>query len=73
MNKSSSFFVSFAALVLSVAALTMCFICGSKKDDSKAVEEALMAKPEMVIEAIKKYEQNILWMCISYYCSSYTR
>jgi len=59
MNKSSSFFVSLAALVLSVAALTMCFICGSKKDENKAVEEALMAKPEMVIEAIKKYEQNM--------------
>lgn len=59
MNKSSSFFVSLAALVLSVAALAMCFICGSKKDDNKAVEEALMAKPEMVIGAIKKYEQNM--------------
>jgi len=58
MNKSS-FFVSLAALVMSVAALTMCFICGSKKDENKAVEEALMAKPEMVIEAIKKYEQNM--------------
>ena len=58
MNKSS-FFVSLAALVLSVAALTMCFVCGSKKDEGKAVEEALMAKPEMVIEAIKKYEQNM--------------
>ena len=58
MNKSSSFFISLAALVLSIAALTMCLLCCNKAKTNN-VEEALMAKPEMVVEAIKKYEQNM--------------
>ena len=57
MNKSSSFFMSLAALVLSVAALCLCLFCCHKKGNS--VEEALQAKPEMVIEAMQKYEQNM--------------
>lgn len=56
MNKSSSFFMSLAALVLSVAALSLCLFCCNKKEN--AVEEALKAKPEMVINAIQQYEQN---------------
>ena len=56
MNKSSSFFMSLAALVLSIAALCLCLFCCHKK--TNGVEEALKAKPEMVIEAIQAYEQN---------------
>jgi len=58
MNKSNSFYISLAALVLSIAALVVCFVCKGKKADA-SIEEALMAKPEMVIEAIKKYETNM--------------
>lgn len=58
MNKSSSIFISIAALVVAVAAMVMCILCCNKKSDS-SVEAALMAKPEMVIDAIKKYEQNM--------------
>lgn len=57
MNKNS-LFVSIAALVLSVAALVTCIFC-PKGNDSKSIEEALMNKPEMVIDAIKKYEQTM--------------
>lgn len=58
MNKSSSFFISLAALALSIAALVLCVFCCSKKSDN-AVEEALLNKPSMVIDAIKKYEQDM--------------
>lgn len=59
MSKSNSMFVSLTALVLAVVALGLCLF-GCKKDSASAsVEEALMAKPEMVVEAIKKYEQNM--------------
>lgn len=59
MNKSNSFFISLAALVLAIAALIVCFFCCGKKTGTAAVEEALLQKPEMVVEAIKKYEQNM--------------
>lgn len=59
MNKSNSFFISLAALVLSVAALGLCLFGCHKNKATTSVEEALMQKPEMVVEAIKKYEQNM--------------
>ena len=59
MNKSNSFFISLATLVLSVAALGLCLFGCHKNKATTSVEEALMQKPEMVVEAIKKYEQNM--------------
>lgn len=58
MSKTSSFFVSLAALVLSIAAIVMCVVCCSK-NKANNVEEALMNNPEIVIKAMQKYEQNM--------------
>ena len=58
MSKSNSMFVSVAALVVSLVALGLCLF-GCKKGDSVSVEEALKANPEMVVNAIKQYEQNM--------------
>ena len=58
MSKSNSMFVSVAALVLSLVALGLCLF-GCKKGDTASVEEALKANPEMVVNAIKQYEQNM--------------
>ena len=56
MNKSSSFFMSLAALILSIAAIVMCFVCCHKGAN---VEEALKQKPEIVVNALQHYEQNM--------------
>lgn len=58
MNKSSSFIISIVALILSIVALTMNILCCNKAKNNN-VEEALMAKPSIVIDAIKQYEQNM--------------
>lgn len=58
MSKSNSMFVSVAALILSVVALGLCLF-GCKKSDSASVEAALKANPEIVVNAIKQYEQNM--------------
>ena len=55
MKKLNALYVSLAALVLAVVALVMNIVCcasGEKAD----VEAALMAKPEMVINAMQAYE-----------------
>ncbi len=58
MNKTTSFFVSLAALVLAIAAIVMCVVC-CNKNKANNVEEALMNNPEIVIKAMQKYEQNM--------------
>lgn len=58
MSKTSSFFISLAALVLSIAAIVMCVVC-CNKNKANNVEEALMNNPEIVIKAMQKYEQNM--------------
>lgn len=58
MNKSSSFFISVAALVVAVAAMVLCLFCCNKQK-AAGVEEALMQKPEMVVNALKQYDQNM--------------
>lgn len=57
MNKSS-LIISIVALVLAIAALVCC-IFGCGKGNTAAVEAALQAKPEMVVDAINAYEQNM--------------
>ena len=57
MKKINAVYVSLAALVLSVVALVMNIVCcaASKKAD---VESALMAKPQMIINAMQAYEEQ---------------
>ena len=57
MNKSS-LIISIVALVLAIAALVCCLF-GCHKGDTASVEAALQEKPEIVVDAIKKYEQNM--------------
>ena len=55
MKKLNALYVSLVALVLSVATLVMNLVCcasGGKSD----VEAALMAKPEIVVNAMQAYE-----------------
>ena len=58
MNKSSSFFMSLAALILSIVAIVLCIVCCHKNKNGD-IEEALKQKPEMVVNAIQQYEQNM--------------
>lgn len=57
MKKINAVYVSLVALVLAVAALVMNIVCcalGKKSD----VESALMAKPQMIINAMQAYEEQ---------------
>lgn len=58
MNKLNSLYVSLVALVVAIAALVMCVFCccGNK---GAMVEEALNNNPEMIINAMQKYEQKM--------------
>lgn len=56
MNKINAVYVSIAALVVALVALGMCLSCCSKKGGS--VEEALNNNPEMIVNAMQKYEQK---------------
>lgn len=56
MKKLNALYVSLVALVLAVAALAMnIFCCVSGKS---SVESALMAKPQMIINAMQAYEEQ---------------
>ncbi len=56
MKKLNALYVSLVALVLAVVALAMnIFCCTSKKS---SVEEELMAKPQMIINAMQSYEEQ---------------
>lgn len=57
MKKINAVYVSLVALVLAVAALVMNIFCcvSAKKSD---VEAALMAKPQMIINAMQAYEEQ---------------
>lgn len=54
MKKLNAVYVSLAALVLSLVAIVMCVVCCCKGGD---VKEALNKNPEMVVEAMQKYEE----------------
>ncbi len=54
MNKINAVYVSLLALVMAVVALVMCIVCCSRGSD---VEEALDKNPEMIVNAMQKYEQ----------------
>ncbi len=58
MNKLNSIYVSILALIVAGVALAMNFVgCGAKK--SAEVEQALLENPEMIVNAMQKYEQNM--------------
>lgn len=58
MNKLNSIYVSILALIVAAAALIMCIICCSNKQGTN-VEQALLDNPEMIVNAMQKYEQNM--------------
>ena len=58
MNKLNSIYVSILALVVAIAALVMCIMCYNNKQ-SVSVEQALLDNPEMIVNAMQKYEENM--------------
>lgn len=58
MNKMNPMYVAIVALVVALGTLTLCLMCCSQKK-SMSVEEALNNNPEMIINAMQKYEQNM--------------
>ena len=54
MNKINAVYVSLLALVVAIVALVMCIVCCNKGGN---VEQALNDNPEMIINAMQKYEQ----------------
>ena len=54
MKKINAVYVSLLALVVAVVALVMCIVCCNKGSN---VEKALNDNPEMIINAMQKYEQ----------------
>lgn len=58
MKKINAVYVSLAALVIAVAALVMCIVCCTSNKGGASVEEALKAKPEMVIQAMQAYDMK---------------
>lgn len=58
MNKLNSIYVSILALVVAIAALVMCIMCCNNKQ-SVRVEQALLDNPEMIVNAMQKYEENM--------------
>ena len=54
MKKINAVYVSLLALVVAVVALVMCIVCCNKDSN---VEQALNDNPEMIINAMQKYEQ----------------
>ena len=57
MNKVNAIYVSIAALIIALVALVMCIVCCNKKGGN--VEEALNNNPEMIVNAMQKYEQKM--------------
>lgn len=58
MNKLNSIYVSILALIVAIVALVMCIIC-CNSNKSTNVEQALLDNPEMIVNAMQKYEQNM--------------
>ena len=54
MNKINAVYVSLLALIVALVALILCVISGSREVN---VEKALNDNPEMIINAMQKYEQ----------------
>lgn len=54
MSKINAVYVSLLALVVAIVALVMCIVCCNKGGN---VEQALNDNPEMIINAMQKYEQ----------------
>ena len=58
MNKNNAMFVAVLALVVAVVALVMCIICCSKNKGAN-VEEVLNNNPEIIVNAMRNYEQKM--------------
>ncbi len=58
MNKNNAMFVAVLALVVAVVALVMCIICCSKNKGAN-VEEVLNNNPEIIVNAMRNYEQKV--------------
>ncbi len=58
MKKINAVYVSLVALVVAIIALVMCILCCNKSGGAANVEEALNAKPEMIIQAMQNYEEK---------------
>lgn len=54
MSKINAVYVSLLALLVAVVALVMCIVCCANKGNN--VEETLNNNPEMIINAMQKYE-----------------
>lgn len=54
MSKINAVYVSLLALLVAVVALVMCIVCCANKSNN--VEETLNNNPEMIINAMQKYE-----------------
>ena len=58
MNKLNSIYVSLLALVVAIASAVMCFLnCQNTK--SVNVEQTLLDNPEIIVQAMQKYEENM--------------
>ncbi len=58
MNKLNSIYVSLLALVVAIASAVMCFLnCQNSK--SVNVEQTLLDNPEIIVQAMQKYEENL--------------
>ena len=58
MNKINAVYVSLAALVIAVITFVMCICCCSSHKQGADVEKTLMAKPEIVMNALHAYEDQ---------------
>lgn len=58
MNKNNAMFVAILALVVAVAALVMCIVCCNKNKGAN-VEEVLNNNPEIIVNAMRNYEQKM--------------
>ena len=56
MKKINAVYVSLAALVLSIAALSCCIFCCCCGGKSAKIEKVLMENPEIVMDALRTYE-----------------
>ena len=58
MNKLNSIYVSLLALVVAIASAVMCFM-NCQNSNSVDVEQTLLDKPEIIVKAMQKYEENM--------------
>ena len=59
MKKMNSATVAWAALIIAVIALIKCIACCVSMKSGSSVEAALMAKPEIIVNAMQNFEQKM--------------